>query len=237
MFISRQSPLVLIKDGGGMMIFRIIVIFILLNSLVYGLNMDEKYMKQNWEKLFTHWASKQIEFWNNGKLEKFTTETTCKGVDSSELDSIKKYYTNIPNALLESLSICNESNRWLGFNGWGLLYGTNEILETSKSFVKSPKSDLGSYKLVGEGITNPKTLFPKEWIPFFDWNGMYIVAIDMLSTNKGQVIIVSIENSMVYKWANSYEEWFELVVSEVLNDGELQSDTIEKLMGIRRDVR
>jgi len=213
-----------------MMIFRVIIIFLLMNSLVCGLNIEEKKMKKNWEMLFEYWIDKQIEFWNNGKIEKFTVDTKCKGANNSDLDKIKKYYTNIPDELLESLTICNETNGWFGFNGWGVLYGTNEMLDVSVSFENSPKNDLGSYKSVGSGVVNPTTLLPKEWIPIFDWNGNYIVAIDMLSNNKGQVIIFSLEDSAVHKWANSYEEWFELVVSEVLKDGELQPATIDNVL-------
>jgi len=212
------------------MIFRIIIIFILTNCIVYSVNIKEKNMKQNWERLFKHWSNQKIDFWNNGKLEKFTDKTTCRGATSKDIDKIKNYYSNIPDDLLESLTICNEGNRWFGFNGWGLLYGTNEILETSISFEKSTKNSLGIYKVVEQGIVNPTTLFPKEWIPIFDWNGVYIIAIDMLSKNKGQIIIISIEDSTIRKWTNSYSEWFTLVVTEVLTNGELKTETIESIL-------
>jgi hypothetical protein len=216
-----------------MMIFKGIILFLLSYNLVYGLNIEENRMKKNWERLFAYWANNQIEFWHNGKIEKFVADTKCVGANISEIDKIKHYYNiNIPNALLDSLLICNESNRWFGFNGWGLLYGTKEMIDTSMSFENSPKNESGFYKFVGMGITNPATIFPKKWIPIFDWNGKYFVALDMLSSNKGQVIIISVEDSVVLKWANSYEEWFEMVVDEVVKYGELRLETMEKLLGI-----
>jgi len=219
---------ILIKVGNGMIIFRNIIILFLVSNLLYGeLNTKESNMKSNWEKLFTYWADKNAKFWHDDKPVIFTKNTTCKGATIAELKEIENYYKVIPSKLIESLTICNESNRWFGFNSWGLLYGTEEMLKVSRSFENSPINSNGSYDNIVGKIRNPDILMPKEWIPIYDWNTDYRVVIDMLSENKGQIIVVFLEDGTLAKWTDSYEEWFELAIDEVLKYGELRVETIE----------
>ena len=215
-----------------MMTFKKFILICIFGGFLNILNAKEISMNKEWERLFQYWIAKKEKYWHNDKKVQFTTKTKCKGATELELNELKTYFLEIPTSLLESLSVCNESNRWFGFNGWGLLYGSQEIIKTSKSFNNSPMKQGGAYKIVEPGITNPISLLPKEWIPIFDWNGHYIVAIDMLSKHKGQIILISIEDSKVVKWANSYEEWFKMAVDEVLKYGELRLETIEKKLHI-----
>lgn len=212
------------------MTFRYVAILLLFTTILNATTLEEQSMKLKWERLFAYWADRQVEFWHDGKIVKFTKDIKCEGADTFDLEKIINFYENIPESFLESLSLCNESNRWFGFDSWGLLLGIEEIIEMSDSFKDSPSHINGSYQIVGEGITNPTMLLPKQWIPIYDWNGNYIVAIDMLSKNKGQIIVFCLEFSTVAKWTDSYEEWFELAVDEVLKYGELRVETIESVL-------
>ena len=213
-----------------MMTFKNLILLCLVGSFFNILKAEEIKMRVEWEKLFQYWIAQKVEYWHHDKKIQFTAKTKCKGATKLEIKDLERHFSDIPASLLESLSTCNESNRWFGFNGWGLLYGSHEIIETSKSLDGSCTKQKGIYKIVDHRITNPSCLFPKEWIPIFDWNGDYFVVIDMLSKPQGQIILISFEESKIVKWADSYEEWFEMAVDEVIKYGELRVETIEEVL-------
>jgi len=201
---------------------KLIVILLLITSL----NAHEREMKpmdinHSWDKLIKYWKNQNI-----------LDNTKCQGANVTEIEKLKNYYKDVPESLLKSLALCNNLERVLGIKNenWGSLYSINYILETSENFSTFEQKSVGYYREVLGNINNPKTAMPKGWIPIYDWNSDYIVAIDMLSKNKGQVIVFCLEFGTVAKWTDSYEEWFELVVNEVLQYGELRVETIEKVL-------
>lgn len=178
-------------------------------------------IEENWERLLKYWDSRNI--FNDFK---------CQGASAVEIERVKNYYKDIPESLLKSLAFCNNFKRALGVenDNWGELYDIDNMLEASELYPTFGENDAGWYSDVLGDIKIPDTAMPKEWIPIYDWNTDYVVAIDMLSENKGQIIMFGLEWSMIRLWANSYEEWFEMVVNEVLEYGELRPETLEDVI-------
>jgi hypothetical protein len=59
-----------------------------------------------------------------------------------------------------------------------------------------------------------------------------VLNLDKESSNYGEVLCLCVEDGSISRWANSYEEWFELVVEETLTYGELRISTIESLLSM-----
>jgi len=122
---------------------------------------------------------------------------------------------------------------WLG--EWNMMNEPVDIIEQS----------LDSRKLDYEVFDNPKNLPQEEyemwsdkWIVIFDWNGDYLVTMDLREEPEfyGKVLCMCIEDGTIAKWADSYEEWFSLVVDEVLEYGILRISTIEKILSNRKSI-
>lgn len=201
---------------------KLIVILLLITSLSahekVNITMD---INDSWDKLIKYWKSQNV-----------LSTVKCQGANITEIERVKNYYGDIPDSLLKSLAFCNNFERALGItsSNWGSLYNIDDMLETSKNFSTFKQENIGYYKEVLGNIKNPKMAMPKEWIPIYDWNSDYIVVVDMLSKNKGQVIVFCLEFGTVAKWTDSYEEWFALAVDEVLKYGELRVGTIESIL-------
>jgi len=213
----------------------IFIVFLILNichaSSIESKKGNNMSIKNSWNKLTEYWLK-------NGKTY------ACNGINESEIVIIKELYDDIPESYIKSLKICNPIKNengeyfWIDSSGWGILFDAEELINRTKSFRRhefSYKYEMGAYQHVYGDIKNPNTLVPKQWIPIYDWNGDYIVAIDMLSDNKGQIIVFCLEDSIVAKWTDSYEEWFELAVDEVLKYGELRVETIENILQIPQE--
>jgi cell wall assembly regulator SMI1 len=227
----------LIKKEYGMKFNRIKILLMLclaltsVNAVESNINKENSMsIQQNWDKL--------IKYWKNHHGIKYRKDFNCQGATEEEFKNLKNMYDVVPTDYLDSLKICatskDKENNFYYFidsSGFGQLYGINDIIQKVSNYPKNTYiSDKGAYQFVSGNLKNPPMLLPKQWIPIFDWNGDYIVAIDMLSENKGQIIVFCMEDSTLAKWTDSYEEWFELVVNEVLQYGELRVETIEKVL-------
>jgi cell wall assembly regulator SMI1 len=215
---------------------------------------------ENWNRLFNFWNKinfndiERFDYENRiriGDTLVYTEEDEQKlkklisvnrEFSPASLDEILKLEEvlniKLPISFKESLQINDKDiienhnfYPWLG--GWNQLFSCKDIinheleLQKYRWFCKN-----GSFEYIFGDVENPKYSEPKEWIPICNWNGDYIIAIDMLSKNKGQIIVYSNEDSIVSKWTDSYEDWFKVVVDEVLKYGELRVETIEKILHI-----
>lgn len=187
-------------------------------------------IQENWDKLLNYWKEHNGTKWGN--------DFQCQGATKEQLQALKNLFEEIPEEYLASLKTCavsrddkGEFYYFIDASGWGQLYGLEDIIKGILDYPKNTYiSEKGAYEYVYGNVENPTMLLPKQWIPIFDWNADYTVAIDMLSKNKGQVIVFCLEDSTVAKWTDSYEEWFALAVDEVLKYGELRVETIESVL-------
>ncbi len=181
-------------------------------------------IEENWNRLLKYWRNKTDK-----------KDLVCTGATDEQIESLKKLHDDIPESYIESLRICNsprdkdgDFHSWLDQSDWGILYDTKKLIEfTNIDRQHGFSHEDGMFEYIKGDVINPKFSSPKEWVLIYDWNTDYTVAIDMLSSNKGQIIVFCREDSSLAKWTDSYEEWFELAVDEVLKYGELRVETIE----------
>ena len=229
----------LIKEDYGMSfnMKKTLLIIYLLSSIALGSESNnikgkEMSIKNSWERLLSYWKS------DKNSTQKIEIE--CKGAIDIEINKLKELYDEIPDEYIKSLEICNpisdkneNYHSWVDSSGWGYLHDINRIISLTDNWKKHKFfSETGVFDYVYGDVSNPKNSALEQWIPIYDWNTDYVVAIDMLSKNKGQVIVFCMEDGTLAKWTNSYEEWFELVVEEVLKYGELRVETIESVLAL-----
>lgn len=173
----------------------------------------------SWNTLKEHWSNK------------FGKEIQYTPASEIDIKRLQEYYGSVPKDYMDSLSICNPVDQfWLDELGWSRLLNIEESIKINKDFNANELNDPFGYTYIYGEIINPKKIIPKEWILIFEWNMDYFVAIDMLSDDKGQIIVFCIEDATLAKWENSYEEWFAMAVDEVIKHGELRVETIEEVL-------
>jgi len=148
----------------------------------------------------------------------------------------------LPESFKKSLKISNgeievdteDQNMSTWFGDWNKLLNCDEIFKLSKDYYAhfSKEEDIFPWNEI-YGIKNIPQKWSEKFIVFLDNNCEIYVLLDMREGEReGQVLIVDIEAGILAFWASSYEEWFEMVVDEVLQYGELRVETMEKLLGI-----
>ena len=150
--------------------------------------------------------------------------------------------TDLPESFKKSLKISNgeipvdtedeDLSTWFG--GWNKLLNCDEIFKISQDYYNhfNKEEDILPWNEIYR-IKNIPQKWSEKFIIFFDNNCEIYGLLDMRENNgKGQVFIADIEAGILAFWANSYEEWLEMAIDEVVQYGELRLEIMEKLLGI-----
>jgi hypothetical protein len=171
-------------------------------------------VKEQWQRLFDFYK-------NSGLLVK-----KCKGTTEEKIAEFENEFKVIlPKAFADSFRICDE--RYI-FNtsekkGW---FGENDVYSLNNT-----KYDWYNLFQVNRQIaTYAKDIgWNKNWIEFYDYGTWFGAVLDTVT---GKIYCYEIETGEHVIWANSYEEWLEMAVDEVVQYGELRLETMEKLLNI-----
>jgi len=171
-----------------------------------------KNIKKQWERLFTYYKQK-------GLLIK-----ECKGATQDDINKLyNEFGLNLPDAFVDSCRICDER----------YIFDTNEkkgwIGEDDLYSLGNTYYDFYNLFVINKEMRIYYEFWRDEWIVFYD-NGTWISAI--LDINTGKVYCFDNETGEYVLWTNTYEEWLEMAVDEVVQYGELRLETMEKLLGI-----
>jgi len=213
-------------------------------------------VKANWEKLYKFWqeldfdTAKKYDYelrvrigdtleYSQDDIEKIKKSVSVhrefKPASIDEIQDVEsKLNVNLPDDFKESLNINayefidKYAYPWLG--GWNNLFNCKDIVSFTLS---KRKLDFEAFSN-RINLTDEYGFWSDKWIIIFDWNMDYLVALDLSDDpNKyGQVLCLCIEDGTIAKWTDSYDAWFEEAVNEVLQYGELRTETIEKVLGI-----
>ena len=200
-------------------IYIVIIIAIILSIYILKNYNEGKIVMNNSKKIEKIW-DKMFEYW-----KKIESKPYCNKATNEEIEKFQKTLKlELPNSFVNSLKICNgekidilyekkyndliENNPYedikLGIIG---LFDINKILE---------------YRYIAEDT-------PNDWIPLAYWYGAYVAILDTRKDTFGQVLL-GVEELGVYKvWANNYEEWLEIVSNEVIKNGEIKEEFLEKI--------
>ena len=162
-----------------------------------------------WERLFKYYEN--------------IISKKCKGASEEKILEVEKEFgVKLPKAFADSFRICDEryifntpgKRGWLGESDLYSLetcYDWNNLIDINKLY---------------------RTLhvdWKDEWIAFYDYGTWFIAVLDTVT---GKVYCFDNETGERIIWKNSYEEWLEMAVDEVLKYGKLRLEPIEELMGI-----
>lgn len=214
-------------------------------------------VKENWDRLFKYWDELTFE-----KAKEREASFRSRNGDTSEFDSedlqmirkavaLKRELTGatekeitelehaldvkLPQYFKESLQInCTDPVSDGYVYPW---LNHSNLLSNCKSMVEFSLDQRIYNEFPYETILNlpeDSLQWNEKWVIFFDWNMDYFGVLDLREglDSYGQVLLVCNEDGVIAKWANSYEEWFQMAVEEVLEFGELRLETIESVMGI-----
>jgi len=173
-----------------------------------------KNIKKQWERLFEYYKSK-------GLLKR-----ECKGVSEEKVKEFEEHFNvSLPKDFIDSHRICDEiyifdTSEKIGWLGEEDIYSFEDI-----------KYKWYNLFLVNDQISEyaQDIGWNKNWIVFYDYGTWFSAVLD---TTTGKVYCYENETSEYTLWANSYEEWLEMAVDEVLKYGELRLEVMEKLLGI-----
>lgn len=164
-----------------------------------------------------------------GRLFKYYEQSLtkkCKGATEEELRQAEKELgVNFPKAFSDSFKICDE--RYLfGQNGKIGWFGQYDHFSLNHGY--------GNFYNLIEVNNQLRTYDPThkektKWVTFYTYETWFYVILD---TENEHIYLREAEDSSYIKWANSYEEWLEMAVDEVLEYGELRLESIEKFFGI-----
>ena len=176
-----------------------------------------KNIENLWSKLFEYWLKKKPDLMK----EPFNQAT------EEDIDSLKAALElKFPNDFLDSFRVCNENYRINNDDEWLSLLGGNR-------YILNDINNTNDIIYIYNEFIVYNDEWEKNWIAFYDWNGNYYAILDTNETTFGKIYCYSIESGQLQVWANSYEEWLEMAVDEVLEYGELRLETIEAALGIQ----
>lgn len=157
----------------------------------------------------------------------------CVGATDEEIKVlINCLDRSIPEALIESLKVCNNTNvfdtdstKESRCKGTGWLLTTSEIVErvNEKSRRKEVTGDICYYD---------------NWLPIYTWmpdseeDDLYddiceaVIQMDEKSPNYGKVFFWGFSRGPAI-WANSYEEWLEMIVYKTIKNSRLTLEYFE----------
>ncbi len=170
-------------------------------------------IKELWEKLFQYYNKKLIK--------------KCQGATEEKISEVETTFNiKLPKEFADSFRICDEryildGSKKIGWLGEDDLYSLSNtkydwynLLEINKQ-IRSYAQDIG---------------WSRKWIQFYDYGTWFAAVLD---TGTGKVYCYNIETGEYALWKNSYKEWFEMAVNEVINHGEIKLEAIEKMFGIQ----
>ena len=172
----------------------------------------DKNIKKQWERLFKYYA---------GNLSK-----KCEGATEEKIAEVEKEFgVQLPKAFADSFRICDEryifntseKKGWLGEHD---IYSLNDRKYNWYNLFQVNRQISTYAKDIG---------WNKNWIQFYDYETWFSAVLDTVT---GKIYCYENETGEYIIWANSYEEWLEMAVDEVLKHGEIRLELIEKLMGI-----
>ena len=144
----------------------------------------------------------------------------------------------LPNTLKISLQVCNsspsiiEKSCCLHTGGGGKLFDTNEIDELYKemNLYNYYDGEAMSYSKVDCSLESNIT-WSKYFIPIYSWNCNEYALIDLRpeSNNRGQILYVDPEFSVLGIWAKSYEEFLESIANAILDHGEFNQNDMKQI--------
>ena len=168
-------------------------------------------VKASIQKLKTYWQEH-----GNGN------SGICNGATDEEINSLKSTYAvKLPEPFIEAFKLCNEDFPSVGYKKEPFMwFGVANTHYSVKTLLEANK-DMQEW---GE--------WDKDIIFFYTFDGAFYAALDMRknSQTEGKVLCVELEAGEFKVWANSYEEWLEMTVNEVLQHGELRVETIEEVL-------
>lgn len=190
---------------------RYVLFFLFMSIHLYAMDIET-----TWQKIFEYWE----------KTAPSSTEK-CEGATKEELNKLNMI-VETPISLRKSLTICNQSNRKNGtlFYSW---FGGQSRIFTSKDIInfminETQYYDIDeSYEKVYGNVLNPKSGWPKEWIPILEAFGLFVV-VDLrpnIGNQYGQILLVDPANSVLAYWASSYEEFMTKAMNILYEHGEL----------------
>ena len=184
-------------------------------------------IEENWNRLKLFWdtitfeefkkldeeerigCEETLEYTQKDILElhnKVSTKRAFSPASDEEINRIEKELDVVlPDSFKQSLKINAKDPIYPFLGGWNSVLKINFMIDFSLSFK--------TYS-----ISN------KKWVVFFEWNMDYfaVLNLDTENLNYGEVLCVCPENVNIEKWADSYEEWFNMAVEETITYGELQ---------------
>jgi len=194
-----------------LIILILLSIFFYHNNTTVRVKMDVNYnIKKQWERLF--------------KYYKNDLEKKCQGVTEKYILEVEmEFEIKLPKEFSDSFRICNErfTLNTSKKKGW---FGEHDHYSIGETYY-------GYYDLIeiNKNMRVYNEYWKDEWIAFYDYETWFYAVLD---TKTGQVYLESAEGGNKIVWANSYKEWLEMAVNEVLEHGEIRLELIEKLMGI-----
>jgi len=164
-----------------------------------------KNIQKEWNKLFKKYENSLVK--------------ECKGTDKRKILEVEETFGV---SFIDSFYICDERYIFDSYKGWlgeFDLYSLTNGHDNYFNLIERNK-ELREYD----------SHWKEEWIAFYDYETWFYAILD---TKTKQVYLQSSTDIEYIVWANSYEEWFEMVVDEVIEYGELRLETIENLLGIK----
>lgn len=146
----------------------------------------------------------------------------CQGATDEEIETLKTLSDfELPTSFIDVYKLCNEDD--------------SDIKTAEESFmwfgIASVQFSIQRVKEMNQDMSDVDDFY-KDQLFFYDWDGTYYAAlnIDKNSKSFGKVVCIYLETGFSVPWADSYEEWLEQMVNEVLKSGEVDSGFIEEVL-------
>jgi len=183
-------------------------------NLSKGNNMNiDNTIYQQWERLFKYYGTKLT--------------SKCEGVKDEDIHKVEKELgVSFPKTFSDSFKICDQRLLFGSekeYKGW---LGKYDLFSIKNSYDNLYNLVEANRKL---RIYDPTHREKVNWVVFYTYEFSYYVILD---TNNGYIYLREAEEMDFIKWADSYEEWFKIIVDEVVKYGELRLETIEELIDI-----
>ena len=168
-----------------------------------------KGVKKQWERLFDYYKDELVK--------------QCKGATEEQIAKAESELgVKFPKSFADFFRVCDErfilKDKSRGFLGKSDIYPLCNTYYDGFNLIHINKE----IRIYDESWKN-------EWIAFYDYETWFEGILD---TKTEKIFLSSTEDIKPVLWANSFEEWFKMVVDEVLEYGELRLETIEKKLNI-----
>lgn len=150
-------------------------------------------------------------------------EVVCQGASDEEIETLKtSFEVGPPESFIDVFKYCSKDDPKYADvrENCSIIFGTSSC-QHSISLMKQINKDMSE---IDDSF--------KDQIIFYDWDATYYAVLNMRQDDKsyGKVLCVHLESGIFDVWADSYEEWLELMVNEVVRSGDVDSKFIEKVL-------